>query len=869
MIYVKSLDKLTENDLPQAGSKAVSLARVIKKGIFVPSGFVVLASAFDRFCRIAKIEEAIRKIVDGADPKNLAELSKRSAAIGELIAKHPIQNELVSQIDDAFDTLNAVYVAVRSSAAAEDTDLGAAAGQLASFIGIAQPDLNERIKNCWASAFSMGALAYFLKSGVDPQEIKPAVLVQKLVECEVSGVAFSRISDPAGKERLVIEAGLGLGEAVVSGGISPDRYELNIDPLYIIGKTISSQGRMMKRQGNAIAWQNVDQSVQATQKLADEQIKWLAQVVLKIEGIFASPRDVEWGFAGGRIAILQCRPIASAGRDSTKKLIWSNVNISEILPGIVLPLVSSTMMFVIEPALRSVLPVKKNETLLRDFKGRLYFNATAIARVLAEKTRIKNFPVELLFGGQGLGQLKMTVAGKLALASYGAKVFVHSTAAFWKFKAKIGEAVKMAREYERRARAAAELPDLLALESEIAVYSRSVMVGASTLLYPLTYYFIFIHLCRKWLNDRTGEKANSFLASGSRQVEMLESFEKLWDLSRSIKNDRNLANRFLKAGTISKAEAALAQSRGASAAWQVYLEKYGHRCAGEADFSRPRWKEDASFLINTLKLYLKTSEEADPTSKIEKLAKKKEMLLWETKRLLPGWKFLIFKKTLASAEGVQILREQIKSALIRLLFPLRLVYLKIGSIIMVKGYFRNASDIFFLTREEIDAVRRGTLAVDPDLANLVARRKNSHKRAAGLKMPAVIEGEPDFPDISMEAASSQAKVETLQGLAVSSGIAQGVARVVERIDDIWKIRPGEILVCDHLDPGWTPVFVVVKGVVSNTGGLLSHASIVAREYGLPVVANVSRATVLIRDGQRIMVDGNRGTVKIIDECVKD
>jgi pyruvate,water dikinase len=518
------------------------------------------------------------------------------------------------------------------------------------------------------------------------------------------------------------------------------------------------------------------------------------------------------------------------------------------------------------------LTIPKDEPLIRDIEGRLYFNATAIERSLALATKTKEFPIAKFFGGKSnAGQIKLTFAGKVGFLSYGAKVIFYSIVSSWTFRAKIGEAEKMSGELERRIGAASDLEELLALELQAFAYLRSVTISAiKTLLYPLTFYFIFSHLCKKWLIDKTGEKANSFLASGSRQIALIRAFEELWDLSRIIKNDRVLSHKFLKAQTITKAEAVLRDSPDAITAWREFLKKYGHRSVKEVDFSLPRWKEDPSFLINTLKLYLGASEDINPASKIEKLAIKREILLCETKRLLSRWKFTIFKSVLGFAESAQILREQVKAILVLLLFPLRSVYLKIGLKLRERGFLKDADDIFYLSSDEIGALRSGSLPGDFGLAGLVARRKNEYKRFAGLKMKeTIINGKEvslvSDPDLRIRDYS----VKFLQGLGVSSGIGQGVARIATNVDELWRIKPGEILVCDRLDPGWTPVFVVVKGLVSNTGGLLSHASIVAREYGLPAVVNVEFATSKILDGQKIIVDGNRGTVKIISGAGND
>ena len=875
MICVKSLEKLTENDLPAAGSKAVALALISKKGIFVPAAFVVLTSAFDRFCEVSEIGSPITNILAAADIGNLPDLAQKSAKIKSLIAAKPLPGDIVSQIEDAYDTLNSGQVAVRSSAALEDKVMGSAPGRMDSYIGVDQASLIECVKNCWASAFSMGSLAYFLKAGIDLCWIKPSVLVQKMVDCEVSGAAFLKVAEATGKKILVIEAGPGLGVAR-AGAISSDHYELNIDPLFITEKKISGQSgttdRPKKYIGQPDSFKEGHNAAQLVPKLTDDQIKWLTEVFLKIEKLFSSPQDVEWGFSNGRIAILRSRSRIKAVGISAKERVWSNINIAEVIPGIVPPLVSSNVIALIDPAFRSFLTMPEDEPLIRDIEGRLYFNATAIERSLALATKTKEFPIAKFFGGKSnAGQIKLTFAGKAGFLSYGVKVIFYSIVSSWTFRAKIGEAEKMSEELEKRVEAASDLEELFALELQAFVYLRSVTIRAiKTLLYPLTFYFIFTHLCKKWLVDKTGEKANSFMASGSRQIALIGAFEALWGLSRIIKNDRVLSHKFLKAQTITKAEAVLRDSPDAITAWREFLKKYGHRSVKEVDFSLPRWKEDPSFLINTLKLYLGASEDINPASKIEKLAVKREILLCETKRLLPRWKFAIFKSVLGSAESAQILRERVKAVLVSLLFPLRSVYLKIGLKLRERGFLKDADDIFYLSSDEIGALRSGSLPKDFGLADLVARRKNEYRRFAGPKIPeTIINGKEALLVSDLDLRTRDYSVKFLQGLGVSSGIAQGVARIAVNIDELWKIKPGEILVCDRLDPGWTPVFVVVKGLVSNTGGLLSHASIVAREFGLPAVVNVELATSKILDGQKIIVDGNRGTVKIINGAGND
>lgn len=859
------MEKITEADLPAAGHKAVSLALIARKGIFVPAGFVVLSGAFDRFCRASRIDSEISKILASINAKDLSGISQLSQEIGDLLAKHPFPKDLLVQLEDAFDTLNSSLVAVRPSAAGENPATAALNNRLASNIGVEHSLLAEYIKKSWLSFFSPSALSYLVKNGFDLTILKPAVLVQKIFDCDASGIAFSEVLTGAGKKRLVIEAGFGAAsDAPVN---IPDRYELNKDPLYIVEKKISLQAKMLKRQAGAFYLREVERSEQGVQKLADDQIRWLAEVVIKIERIFSSPREVEWGFHGGRIAILGCRPAEPAELGNKETTVWSNINISEILPGVLPPLVSSVMVSIFDPAFRSILQVKSLKPLMKEIMGRLYFNASAISEALALKTGIKDFPIEMIFGGKTkAGSFKPEISGKIGLMSYGIKIAASSASRALGFDKMIAEGEKKAHEFSAAAAEASDIKSLLELEAGILGYVRPFSARAmGALLYPLTYYFIFTNLCRRWLDDQTGEKANAFLSGGSRQIQLLSAFEDLWNFSRELKKNPGMSQRFLRSATPAKAENVLLEL-GDVAAWSAFLEKYGHRGAKEADFSQPRWKEDPGFLVDTLKLYLSSSEDANPTARLEKLAKKKEMLLWETKRRLPGWKFALLKKSLDSAESAQFAREYVKSVLICLLYPLRLVYLKLGLKMAETGSLYAAGDIFFLASDEIEAIRSGRLAVDGGIAQLAARRRNEHKKYLSMHMPDQIAGESqEFSAAAKEITKYATAGNLLLGVGVSSGIAQGTARVVLNTSDVAKIQLGDILVCDHLDPGLTPVFVVVKAVVSNTGGLLSHASIVAREYGLPAVVSLKNATLVIADGQKIIVDGNRGTVKIVDD----
>lgn len=231
--------------------------------------------------------------------------------------------------------------------------------------------------------------------------------------------------------------------------------------------------------------------------------------------------------------------------------------------------------------------------------------------------------------------------------------------------------------------------------------------------------------------------------------------------------------------------------------------------------------------------------------------------------VLPRWKFAVLHKLLKRVQKPQLDREYAKSEFIRLLVPLRLIFLKIGKILHGQKNLDNPEDVFMLTAEEINSLVEDRKE-DGYYRNMAARRKEEYQQYEKITLPDVID-DPDNIDFSDTATKQKPAKNSpvLKGIAASRGIARGYAKVVNSIGEIDKLRPGDILVTDHTDPGWTPAFVVAKAIVTNTGGLLSHTSIVAREYALPAVVNVSGATTIIKDNQEIMVNGDKGEVEIV------
>lgn len=849
MKFIKKLAQLNEQDLAAAGPKAVSLGKMTRKGIDVPAGFVILASAHD-FCReTGETGRELKEKTSKLDFENAERLEAQAAGIRMIIEKGALPKALAGQIGQARVSLNAASMAIRPSAAGGDA---MPAVRLEGRLGVGQDALEESVKACWASIYTTDTLTRLRNSGLRPDKVRLAVIVQKMAAGEAAGAVLSCYGGGSCGGRMLIEAVPFAAGCGAPGPVVPDRYFVNKHPVYIAGKTTGS-----RKDGGA------------GPKLTDREILDLGRTALKAEKIFSEPQDLEWVKTGGRIRILRARTaVKNSDPVRGRRFVWSNMNISEVMPGINPPLAASTMIEVIDGGFRAFLPADPEEPFLKDFSGRIYFNLTVVKESLEKITKTKDFPIDLLFGGSGraAAQLKPTRSGIASLALAGIKIFANSLRNGRSAEKKIGGIKEKVAEFDKKIDAAAGLDELLGLEREIYEYLKMLFVtGVKSLAFPLSYYFFFAGLCRSWLGDKNREKANAFLARGSRELEMIRAFEALWSLSRQIKGDPLLCQKFLKADTYAKAQNLLSRSRDIFGNYRLFLDTYGHRCAKEIDFSLPRWSEDPTFIINTLKLYLEASEECNPSNRIGKIGSKQEMLMWETSRLLPFWKLFVFKSVLKKAESALSFREKAKSELIRILSVLRKVHLRIGAELAGSGFLKNSRDVFFVTRDEMSALQNGSLEFSRDFKDAVSKRKAEYRQFPKIVLGDLVGTGGERAELPGMTPAADRETAGLNGLAVSQGIAQGTARVVETIDDIWKVRPGDILVCDHTDPGWTPVFVIIKGLVSNTGGLLSHASIVAREYGLPAVVNIPGITKTLKDEQRIIVDGFKGTVKIVGE----
>lgn len=829
--FVRDLKQVRAGDVSLAGGKGVSLGEMTAAGFPVPPGFVVLTDAFELFLNqnnIAKTAE----LDPGKDCKDMC-----------------VPEVVEIAVREAFERLGAERVAVRSSATAEDGANAAWAGQLDSYLDTTAENLLENLKKCWLSLLAPRAIAYSSKHDAG-ENISMGVVIQQMVPAQAAGVAFTAHPVTGDTARIIVEADSGLGEDLVSGRVTPDNYVIEKTNLQISKKTAAGDAQL----------------------LSDSEIKHLAHLIARIEAHFGFPVDVEWAKAGRDFFIVQSRPItalAYATFNESAETVYSNMNIAEVLPGVIPPLSTDMILHIIGPAIIKLLNLPENTELARTIKGRLYFNVTNLKAALVQLSGSEDIDITALLGGgqsMPLALGRVPLLKKVKLAGFGAKAFFIALSAHRKYS-------RFAEEVDRTT---AELLHLLestndpmpllalkdkALEQTEKLAARSLMMNA----FPFSFYVIFSAVAKRWLNSNGDNRAHALLSTGGYGLQEIEALTDLWSVRSLIKLRRELEIRFQASQNVAEALAVLESDSEVWAAYQRFIEDHGHRCANELNFSVPRWREEPSFIVNILKSYLLAADSNDPKNKRQKLASDQVKLLAAAQDELPGWKIYLLNKLLALAVDGQRKRENTKSEVIKLLVPLRAILLKIGRQLAASGLVDLPEDIFMLSLEELNGLARKR-AWSRDYFAAMRARKNEYKGYEAIDLPPIIR-DADNPFRGDSRGSSKpesaGKNSSLAGIAVSRGRVEGIARVVASLNDIAALVPGDILVTDHTDPGWTPVFPIVKGLITNTGGLISHAAIVAREYGLPAVVNVADATKTIADGQKILLDAEAGIVHLL------
>jgi pyruvate,water dikinase len=846
------------------GGKGAHLGELSRiDGISVPGGFCVTTDAFRRILAEAPSVDDRLEQLSRVNPDDRETIRTLSAEIRRIIEGIAIPDDLATAITRKLARLGerAAY-AVRSSATAEDLPTASFAGQQDTYLNVVGPTaILRHVSRCWASLFTERAVTYRRRSGIDHRTVHMAVVVQRMVFPHAAGILFT--ADPVTGNRKVatVDAGFGLGEALVSGLVNPDVYKVREGE--VVAKAIAAKQRAVHAlPAGGTREVAVDSQRQEEPALTDAQVLRLVRLGRRIEAHFGRPQDIEWCLDDGGFQIVQSRPVTTlfpvpeAGDQEDH--VYVSVGHQQMMTDPMRPLGLSMWQ------LTAMAP-------MHEAGGRLFVDVTRRLASPASRAGLldvmgKGDPLvrDALQTVLDRGDFAPALpdAGPGGPPAGGASAPIETDPAIVTELIERSQVSIAALERDIRTKTGPALFDFLleAFEEHKRVLGDPLSMQAIMAGMEATW----------WLNDKLhqwlGEKnaADTLTLSAPDNVTS-EMGLALLDVADVIRPHPEVVS-FLQGVGVEDEDFLdeLVKLRGgteARDAIEAYLDRYGMRCVGEIDITRPRWRERPSTLVPVILDNVRNFEPGAAERRFEqgrqKARKKKQEVLSRLRALPDGDRKADEAKRMIDRVRTFIgYREYPKYGIVSRYFVYKQALLAEAERLVQAGVLPEKEDIFYLTFQELHDVVRSHQADDL----LIRQRKEAFRSYHALTPPRVLTS--DGEAVTGAYRRDDVPAGALIGLPVSNGTVEGRARVIL---DLAKadLEAGDILVTTFTDPSWSPLFVGIKGLVTEVGGLMTHGAVIAREYGLPAVVGVERATRLIRDGQRIRVHGTDGYVEIL------
>lgn len=879
LVSVEALSERRNGDDPRAiGGKAARLVWLVRNGFAVPQAVVLPAEAF---------AQALRAMPTGCEPRALLRASAgragyvRAAEARQQILHVPLPKGLEEELGALWLAMGADSpwgLAVRSSATCEDGALVSMAGLAESVLGVkGDAALIAAVRQVWASLASGRALAYLAAHGV--RDVGMGLVIQRMVVARAGGVMFTRAPDVrsrvlVGADERIINVGYGLGAPVVNGMTTPDVLRIDARGC-LVDAVIAHKARAMVVRDGQI--ENVDVEAPDEPALGSDSIAQLADLASRLETLEAGPWDVEFACDQQRTWMVQARPATGRGypEGGGAETVWSTVNVGEALPGAATPFTWSVAGAFSEAGFRRAFAalgcrVPKNARLVGNVYGRFYLNLTQFMRIAAQVPFLDPRMLVELGGGGGAEALAIQVRD---VSQRGFYLRLPITASrLVREQLRLDDDVKTFEDFAEKQWRAQSALDLTILPDEgLARRLRDIqglLERTGTVMLTCASSTLGTHLALKLVLERVAprdaDRLAQSLTSGIRDLESARpgiGIMHLAALARREPEARAALERETTTGLDAIPDGATRR------ALQSFLELYGDRAVREVELSTPRWKEDPRPVLRMLRAALRI--DADEVE--GHVGRVKEHAGIEMAKLEPELNIVeqtIIRHLVARAQRAARLRERMRAWVTRVLGMLREAALDADrrllrrdpeldedwrALVQSGSPLAGVASVFFLTIDEIVSALKAPQA---DLVLLVrSRRAELARDQARPDPPATFVGAP--PPVVLPPSGGA----VMRGLAASPGVVEGKARVLFREDEMDALQPGEILVVHTTDVGWTPLFLVAAGVVAELGGPLSHAAVVAREFGVPSVVNVVGATRAIKMGDRIRVDGDRGIVE--------
>ncbi|MFJ8455268.1 phosphoenolpyruvate synthase [Bacillus paramycoides] len=865
--FVLDFQEIEKTKLSLVGGKGLNLGGLSNiQGIQVPEGFCVTTVGYEKAIEQNEAFQALLNQLTRLTIEDRDQIGEISKKIRETIMEVEIPSdvaEVVARYLSRFGNEHAY--AVRSSATAEDLPYASFAGQQDTYLNIIGKEaILQHVRKCWASLFTDRAVIYRMQNGFEHSQVSICVVVQRMVFPQASGILFTADPITSNRKVLSIDASFGLGEALVSGLVSADNYKVKEGE--IVDKMIATKKLAIYalKEGGTETKQ-IDPTQQKIQTLTEQQILQLAQIGRQIEAYFGCPQDIEWCLVDDTFYIVQSRPITTLypipEANDQENHVYISVGHQQMMTDAMKPLGLSFFLLTTRAPMRKA-------------GGRLFVDATQ--RLASPASR--EFLINTLGKSDPLIKDALTIVIER-------DDFIKLLPDDEKEKS-VGKSMPPASSQPQIENDPAIVTDLIK-NSQASIEELKQNIQTKSGVDVLDFILEDIQQLRKvlfnpqsiavimagmdassWINEKMeqwlGEKNVADILSQSVQnnitsemglalldvADVIRPYPEVIEYLQHIEDDSFL-DELVKFKSGEKARDAI----------YAFLNKYGMRCSGEIDITKTRWSEKPTTIIPMILNNMRDFEAGASKRKFEEglqeALKKEEELLNRLPHVPDGvQKVEETKRMISLIRNFTGYREYPKYGMINRYFIYKQALLKEAEQLMQNSVIHEIEDIYYLTFEELHEVVR-TNKLDYEVIN---KRKNEYKLYEKLTPPRVITSDGEI--ITGKYKRENLPAEAIVGLPVSSGVIEGRARVILNMEDA-NLEDGDILVTSFTDPGWTPLFVSIKGLVTEVGGLMTHGAVIAREYGLPAVVGVENATKLIKDGQRIRVHGTEGYIEIL------
>lgn len=863
MGFVLGFGEIDRTQVAIVGGKGANLGDLSRvDGVEVPAGFCVTTEAFARVVGAA-IEDRLAEL-SRLEPDDRAAIGALSAQIRQAVEGLAMPDEVAAEIIDAHARLGVEGAyAVRSSATAEDLPTASFAGQQDTYLNIVgSAAILEHVSRCWGSLFTERAVTYRLRNGFGHKTIQMAVVVQRMVFPRAAGILVT--ADPVTSDRTVvsIDAGFGLGEALVSGLVNADVYQVRDGS--ITGKTIATKKLTIEpTPTGGTEVREIAQERRNEPVLADAEVLRLAQLGRHIEAHFGSPQDIEWCLEGDAIRIVQSRPITTlfpipVAADEENH-VYVSVGHQQMMTDAMKPLGISLWQMT-------------SRAPMRDAGGRLFVDVTGalsspktsagVAAALGKSDPLMGDALQTVIDRGFVRQVPEPVSAATP-PPVPAPIETDPGIVTELIEASEASYASLTRDIQ-----AVSGPDLIDfIKTDIQELQRVLFtpLGLQVINAGMDASFWLNDQLQEWLGEQNAADALTQSVPGNVTSEMGLALLDVADVIRPHPEVVAYLQQVEQAGNDDFLNE-LAEYQGGQevrTAIEDFLDKYGMRCAGEIDITRPRWTESPATLVPTILGNIKNFGPGAGRQRFEdglRDAEQTKRALLQRLRALPDGeqKAEETERMIDRVRTFSGYREYPKYRMVSRYFVYKQALLREAECLVAAGVLRDPEDIFYLKFDELSEVVRTRSAS----AELIEERKEAFRTYQTLTAPRVLTS--DGETLTGAYRREDLPAGALPGMAVSAGTIEGRARVVSDIADA-DLEAGDILVTAYTDPSWTPLFVAIAGLVTEVGGLMTHGAVIAREYGLPAVVGVEHATELIRDGQRIRVNGADGYVEILSE----